>query len=253
MPTSRKIFVFSAVALACHVAALALHSTIASNIIEFVLTVLVATACFGAAGRAAGYARRFARLPLGTVAGFPASRDRSPLGVLLFPVPAPFIAAFERIHRYPLLAREYVARRADRGRVCFAGDADKFPAGEIPLRASGDLSGDFCRLRNCLFVRGDLVARAVRDLVRVAVDDSQDADDLAGSELGCSERTRTCPERKLVRVPAPGTIRAYRVPVAGAGDGHIGDRATVKARRSGSPRVVRMLQYPVAAEPARTE
>ena len=62
MPTSRKIFVFSAVALACHFAALALHSTIASNIIEFVLTVLVATACFDAAGRAAGYARRFWRL-----------------------------------------------------------------------------------------------------------------------------------------------------------------------------------------------
>src|SRR6266850_1650447 len=62
MPTSRKIFVFSAVALACHFAALALHSTIASNIIEFVLTVLVATACFEAASRAAGYARRFWRL-----------------------------------------------------------------------------------------------------------------------------------------------------------------------------------------------
>jgi len=62
MPTSRKIFVFSALALACHFAALALHSTIASNIIEFVLTVLVATACFEAAGRAAGYARRFWRL-----------------------------------------------------------------------------------------------------------------------------------------------------------------------------------------------
>src|SRR6266853_2579039 len=62
MPTSRKIFVFSAVALACHFVALAAHSTIASNIIEFVLTVLVAAACFEAASRVAGYARRFWRL-----------------------------------------------------------------------------------------------------------------------------------------------------------------------------------------------
>src|SRR6266849_1003686 len=62
MPTSRKIFVFSAVALACHFVALAVHSTIVSNIIEFVLTVLVAAACFEAAGRAEGYARRFWRL-----------------------------------------------------------------------------------------------------------------------------------------------------------------------------------------------
>jgi PAS domain S-box-containing protein len=62
MPASRKIFVVAAAALACHFAALAVHSTIASNIIEFVLTVIVAGACFEAASRAAGYARRFWRL-----------------------------------------------------------------------------------------------------------------------------------------------------------------------------------------------
>jgi PAS domain S-box-containing protein len=62
MPASRKILVAAAVALACHFAALAVHSTIASNIIEFVLTVIVAGACFEAAWRAAGYARRFWRL-----------------------------------------------------------------------------------------------------------------------------------------------------------------------------------------------
>ena len=62
MPASRKIFVLSAVALACHFVALAIHSTIASNIIELALTVIVAAACFQAAGRATGYARRFWRL-----------------------------------------------------------------------------------------------------------------------------------------------------------------------------------------------
>lgn len=62
MPASRKIFVVAAAALACHFAALAVHSTIASNIIEFVLTVIVGGACFEAAARAAGYARRFWRL-----------------------------------------------------------------------------------------------------------------------------------------------------------------------------------------------
>ena len=62
MPASRKIFFLSAGALACHFVALALHSTIASNIIEFVLIVLVTAACFQAANRAAGYARRFWRL-----------------------------------------------------------------------------------------------------------------------------------------------------------------------------------------------
>ena len=62
MPASRKVFVFAAAALACHFVALALHSTIASNIIEFVLMVLVTVASFQAANRAAGYARRFWRL-----------------------------------------------------------------------------------------------------------------------------------------------------------------------------------------------
>jgi PAS domain S-box-containing protein len=62
MPASRKIFVAAAVAMACHFVALTVHSTIASNIIEFILTVIVAGACFEAAARAAGYARRFWRL-----------------------------------------------------------------------------------------------------------------------------------------------------------------------------------------------
>jgi len=62
MSTSRKIFAVAAAALACHFVALAVHSTIASNIIEFVLTVIVAGACFETAWRAAGYARRFWRL-----------------------------------------------------------------------------------------------------------------------------------------------------------------------------------------------
>jgi hypothetical protein len=62
MPASRKIFVLSSVALACHFVALALHSTVASNIIEFLLTVLVTAACWQAATRAQGYAKRFWRL-----------------------------------------------------------------------------------------------------------------------------------------------------------------------------------------------
>src|ERR1700719_1333677 len=62
MPTSRKIFVVSVAVFACHLAALAVHSTIASNIIEFVLIALAAWACFEAAGRASGLARRFWRL-----------------------------------------------------------------------------------------------------------------------------------------------------------------------------------------------
>src|SRR5215469_2031445 len=62
MPASRKIFLLSAAALVCHFVALAFHSTIASNIIEFVLVVLTAAACFEAANRATGYARKFWRL-----------------------------------------------------------------------------------------------------------------------------------------------------------------------------------------------
>src|SRR5215472_13387349 len=62
MPASRKIFLLSATALSCHIVALALHSTIASSVIEFVLVVLAAAACFEAARRAGGYARRFWRL-----------------------------------------------------------------------------------------------------------------------------------------------------------------------------------------------
>jgi len=62
MPTSRKIFVLAAAALACHFVALAVHSALASSIIEFILIVLAAAACFQAAGRAFGFARRFWRL-----------------------------------------------------------------------------------------------------------------------------------------------------------------------------------------------
>jgi PAS domain S-box-containing protein len=62
MPTSRKIFVAAAVALACHFVALAFHSALASNVIEFVLLLLAMAACFEAAARAEGYARRFWRL-----------------------------------------------------------------------------------------------------------------------------------------------------------------------------------------------
>src|SRR5229473_1046658 len=62
MPTSRKILVASAVALACHFVALAFHSALASSIIEFVLLLLATAACFEAAARAEGYARRFWRL-----------------------------------------------------------------------------------------------------------------------------------------------------------------------------------------------
>ncbi len=62
MPTSRKILVASAVALACHFVALAVHSALASGIIEFALLLLATAGCFEAAGRAEGYARRFWRL-----------------------------------------------------------------------------------------------------------------------------------------------------------------------------------------------
>src|SRR5690348_5500861 len=62
MPASRKIFVLSAAALVCHIVALTFHWTIASNIIEFVLVLLAAAACFEAAGRTTGYARRFWQL-----------------------------------------------------------------------------------------------------------------------------------------------------------------------------------------------
>jgi len=62
MPTSRKILVASAVALACHFVALAFHSALASSVIEFALLLLATAACFEAAARTAGYARRFWRL-----------------------------------------------------------------------------------------------------------------------------------------------------------------------------------------------
>jgi PAS domain S-box-containing protein len=62
MPASRKILVAAALALACHFVALGFHSALASSIIEFVLLLLAVAACFEAAARAAGYARRFWRL-----------------------------------------------------------------------------------------------------------------------------------------------------------------------------------------------
>ena len=62
MPGSRKIFFLSATALGGHVVALAFHWTFASNVIEFVLVILAAAACFEAARRTAGYARRFWQL-----------------------------------------------------------------------------------------------------------------------------------------------------------------------------------------------
>src|SRR5713226_6062852 len=62
MPTSRKILVASAVALACHFVALAVHSALARGIIEFALLLLATAGCFEAAWRAEGYARRFWRL-----------------------------------------------------------------------------------------------------------------------------------------------------------------------------------------------
>src|SRR5437899_12508701 len=62
MATSRKILVVSALALASHFVALAVHSAFASSIVEFVLIVLAAAACFQTANRASGFARRFLRL-----------------------------------------------------------------------------------------------------------------------------------------------------------------------------------------------
>jgi len=49
MPVCRKIFFLSVGALACHFVALAVHPTVSSNPIEFVLVVVVTAACFEAA------------------------------------------------------------------------------------------------------------------------------------------------------------------------------------------------------------
>ena len=62
MPASRKTFLLAATLLACRFAALLLHSSIASSVIEILLVILVVTAWLHAANRAAGYARRFWRL-----------------------------------------------------------------------------------------------------------------------------------------------------------------------------------------------
>src|SRR2546428_13711373 len=62
MPTSRKIFVVAASALACHFVAIGFHSALASSVIEFVLLLLAVAACFEAAARAEGDARGFWRV-----------------------------------------------------------------------------------------------------------------------------------------------------------------------------------------------
>ena len=62
MPAARKIMLIALGAFCCHVIGLTLHSTIASNLIEFAMVVLAAMACFQAASRSSEYARRFWRL-----------------------------------------------------------------------------------------------------------------------------------------------------------------------------------------------
>ena len=62
MPTSRKILLISAAVFAAHFAALALHSTLASSIVEFLLLILAVVACLQASSRGTGIARRFWRL-----------------------------------------------------------------------------------------------------------------------------------------------------------------------------------------------
>ena len=62
MSASRRVFFLAVVLLTGHLVALAVHSTIASSVIEFLLVILVVTACVQAASRAQGYARRFWRL-----------------------------------------------------------------------------------------------------------------------------------------------------------------------------------------------
>src|SRR5579859_2747311 len=62
MPAARKIMLIALAAFCCHVIGLTLHSTIASNLIEFVMILLAAMACFEAASRSPEYARRFWRL-----------------------------------------------------------------------------------------------------------------------------------------------------------------------------------------------
>ena len=62
MPAARKIMLIALAAFCCHVIGLTLHSTIASNLIEFVMVLLAAMACFQAASRSLEYARRFWRL-----------------------------------------------------------------------------------------------------------------------------------------------------------------------------------------------
>lgn len=62
MPASRKVLALALGALTCHFVVLAFHRIFLSSVIEFVLLILAAVACFQAAGRAPGYARRFWRL-----------------------------------------------------------------------------------------------------------------------------------------------------------------------------------------------
>src|SRR5207245_3020719 len=96
---------------------------------------------------------------------------------------------------------------------------------------------------------------AVRHVVRTAVDDPQDGDGLAGNELGRTQRTGPCAQRKLIRVPAARAIRAYpHSPYYySVGDGHVGDWPTIETCCGGCAGVVRLFQCAIAAEPASAE
>ena len=62
MSASRKVFLLAVAALCGHFVVLAFHFSVLSDLLEFALLALSATACFQAAGRAGGYARQFWRL-----------------------------------------------------------------------------------------------------------------------------------------------------------------------------------------------
>src|SRR6266478_4813955 len=113
--------------------------------------------------------------------------------------------------------------------VCIEGAADEVPAGEVAVRANGRFSSPFRDRRFRLRVLADVARSAVRYLVRTAVDNSKDADGMAGDDLGRSERTGTGAQGRRIGVFATGAIRSYRVPAAGIGHGHVGGRSTVEA------------------------
>src|SRR6266446_6387279 len=137
--------------------------------------------------------------------------------------------------------------------VCIEGAADEVPAGEVAVRANGRFSSPFRDRRFRLRVLADVARSAVRYLVRTAVDNSKDADGMAGDDLGRSERTGTGAQGRRIGVFATGAIRSYRVPAAGIGHGHVGGRSTVEARGGGGSGIVRVLQPPLAAEPTDAE